>query len=152
MSAAVQAAQKKFDTESDDAAVIPSLVTGLRTVRVVRSQLRNLAIEESARFEIEFRLRQKEREFQQALIAASGLRVEALADDGVVVPGQDVTVSLVVANRGATEVAVKQIKFDGFASDEACTLTQVTGQNFGRGGRGGTADAPTGRRPRRPWC
>ena len=122
VSAAVQAAQKKFDSESDDAAVIPPLVTGLRTVRVVRSQLRNLALEESARFEIEFRLRQKEREFQQALIAASGVRVEALADDGLVVPGQDVTVSLVVANRGAAEVAVKQIKFDGFVSDAACTL------------------------------
>ena len=128
VSAAVQAAQKKFDTESDDVAVVQPLVTGLRTVRVVRSQLRNIPIEENARFEIEFRLRQKEREFQQALIAASGVRVEALADDGIVVPGQDVSVSLVVANRGATEVAVKQIKFDGFANDAACTLTQVTGR------------------------
>ncbi len=144
VSSAVQAAQKKFDTDSDDVAVVQPLVTGLRTVRVVRSQLRNLAIEEIARFEIEFRLRQKEREFQQALIAASGVRVEALANDGIVVPGQDVSVSLVVANRGATEIAVKQIKFDGFANDAACTLTQVTGQNFGRGGRGGRgrADAP----------
>jgi hypothetical protein len=141
-SAAVQAAQKKFDTESDVAAVQP-LVTGSHRSR------RRLATSRSrgARFEIEFRLRQKEREFQQALIAASGVRVEALADDGIVVPGQDVSVSLVVANRGTTEVAVKQIKFDGFANDAACTLTQVTGQNFGRGGRGGRgragrADAP----------
>ena len=146
VSAAVQAAQKKFDTESDDAAVVPPLVAGLHTVRVVRSQLRALPLDEAPRYEIDFRLRQKEREFQQALIAASGIRVEALADDGVVVPGQEVNVSLVVANRGAAEVAVRQVKFDGFADDAPCALTQVTGEGFGRGGRGGgrggRADAP----------
>jgi len=145
VSAAVQAAQKKFDSDSDEAAVVPPLVNGLRTVRVVRSQLRALPLEEGARYEIDFRLRQKEREFQQALIAASGIRVEALSDDGVVVPGQEVTVSLVVANRGAAEVAVRQVKFEGFVNDAPCALTQVTGQAFGRGGRGGgrgRADAP----------
>jgi LmbE family N-acetylglucosaminyl deacetylase len=147
VSAAVQAAQKKFDSESDGAAVVPPLVAGLHTVRVVRSQLRALSLDEASRYEIDFRLRQKEREFQQALIAASGIRVEALADDGVVVPGQEVNVSLVVANRGAAEVAVRQVKFDGFTDDAPCALTQVTGQGFGGrggrgGGRGGRADAP----------
>src|SRR6185436_17656108 len=122
---------------------IPPLVTGLRTVRVVRGQLRNLQIEEAARYEIEFRLRQKEREFQQALVAASGIRVEALANDGVVVPGQEIGVSLVVANRGAAEVAVRQVRFDGFVDDAPCTLTQVTAQNFGRGGRGGRGRGDT---------
>jgi LmbE family N-acetylglucosaminyl deacetylase len=145
ISAAIQAAQKKFDTELGAAAVIPPLVTGLRTVRVVRGQLRGLPIEDAARFEIEFRLRQKEREFQQALIAASGVRVEALADDGIVVPGQDVTVSIIVANHGAPEIAVQQVKFDGFTGDADCTLTQVTGQQgFGRGGgRGGAGRGDT---------
>ena len=96
--------------------------------------------------EIDFRLRQKEREFQQALIAASGIRVEALADDGVVVPGQEVNVSLVVANRGATEVAVKQVKFDGFADDARVHADAGHRSGFrrrgGRGGRGRAADAP----------
>jgi hypothetical protein len=145
VASAVQAAQKKFDAESDDAGTIPPLVTGLHTVRVVRSQLRNLQLEDAARFEIEFRLRQKEREFQQALVAAAGVRVEALANDGVVVPGQNVTVSLMVANRGAADLAIRQTRFDGFANDAACTLNQVTGQNAGRGGRGGAGgrgDAP----------
>ena len=49
-----------------------------------------MPIDEAARFEIDFRLRQKEREFQQAILLANGVRVEALADDGVVVPGQPV--------------------------------------------------------------
>ena len=52
---------------------VPPLVTGLRTVRVLRSQLRAISRSTTAaRFEIEFRLRQKEREFQQA--AARGQR------------------------------------------------------------------------------
>ena len=119
-------------------------MAGLHAVRVLRGQLRAMPVDEGAKYEIEFRLRQKEREFQQALIAASGIRVEALSNDGVVVPGQDVTLSLVVANHGAADVAVRQVKFDGFASDAACTLTQVTGQQgFGGGrGRGGRGDAP----------
>ena len=114
-----------------------------------------MTIDDAAKFEIEFRLRQKEREFQQAIMAASGLRVEALADDGVVVPGQNVKVSLIVANNGASDVAVRQVKFDGFASDAACTLTQVTApQGFGgpaerggprwtEGGRAAAASAAT---------
>ena len=121
----VQAAQKKFDSDSDDASVAP-LVAGLHAVRVLRGQLRGMSIDEAAKYEIEFRLRQKEREFQQALMAASGLRVEALADDGVVVPGQTVKVSVIVANNGASDVAVRQVKFDGFTGDAACALTQVT--------------------------
>jgi LmbE family N-acetylglucosaminyl deacetylase len=141
ISSAVQLAQKKFDTENDDASV-PPLVAGLHAVRVTRSLLRGMAIDEGPKYEIEFRLRQKEREFQQALIAASGIRVEALGSDGVVVPGQDVTVTLVVANHGAAEVGIRQVKFDGFANDAACTLTQVTGAPGGRGGRGGRGDAP----------
>ena len=44
-------------------------------------------------FEIDFRLAQKERQFQDALLVASAVRLEALADDGVVTPGQAVNIS-----------------------------------------------------------
>ena len=94
-------------------------------VRVLRGLLRSMPIDDAARFEIDFRLRQKEREFQQATLVANGVRVEALADDGVVVPGQPVKVSVIIANRGVTEVTVKTVKFDGLEGDAACTLTAV---------------------------
>ena len=42
----------------------------------------------------------RRRLFRQALDLAYGLRIEALADDGVVTPGQPVKVRLLVANRG----------------------------------------------------
>jgi hypothetical protein len=67
------------------------------------------------------------------------MRVEALADDGVVVPGQSVKVALIVANHGSAEVNVKQVKFDGFDGDAACVLAQAVAG--GRGG-GGAAQAP----------
>ena len=59
-----------------------------------------MTLGDAGREELDFRLRQKEREFQQAVIAASGVRVEALADDGVVVPGQSVRVTVLIANNG----------------------------------------------------
>jgi len=140
----VRAAQQRADAGNEDGAVAP-LVAGLHAVRVLRAQLRALTIDEAGKFEIEFRLRQKEREFQQAIIIANGLRIDALSDDGIVVPGQDVKLSLIVANNGANEVAIRQAKFDGFTGDGACTLSQVT-QQFGFGGRGrggrGGANAP----------
>ena len=49
---------------------------------------------QQASYELEFRLDQKLDQFDEALLAASGIRLEALADDGVVTPGQSVTVSI----------------------------------------------------------
>ncbi|MBI3401131.1 MAG: PIG-L family deacetylase [Acidobacteria bacterium] len=121
----VQAAQKRFDTESDQAALAP-LLAGLHATRVMRAQLRTLTLDDQARAEIGFRLIQKEREFQQAALLANGVRVEALADDGLVVPGQTAKVNVIIANRGAAEVSVKQVKFEGFDGSAACTLTPFT--------------------------
>src|SRR5262245_5340729 len=139
---AVQNAQKAFQTAGDAATVAP-LLAGLRAVRQLRAQLRPMQIDELGRYEIDFRLRQKEREFQQAVVIADSVQVEALADDGVVTPGQSVKVSLIVANRGATDVAVKSVKFEGFTGDPGCTLNAVTTNlNFGMGGGRGRGAAP----------
>jgi len=137
ISASAVAAQKNFDTLGDQATVKP-LLDGLFAVRVLRRELRTMSIDEGPRYEIDFRLRQKEREFQQALLAANAIRLEALADDGVVVPGQTTTVSVILANRGAADVTVKDVKLEGFDGDPACTLTVVTQPDFGGfgGGRG----------------
>jgi hypothetical protein len=52
--------------------------------------------------------------------------IDALSNDGVVVPGQDVRLSLIAANNGAAEVAIRQAKFSGFTGDGTCALNQVT--------------------------
>ena len=129
---AVQTAQRRFDSDNDDATVVP-LLTGLHAVRALRSLLAAMPLDENGRFEIRTRLIQKEREFQQAILAADSIRIEALADDGVVVPGQPVAVSLFIANRGLTDVTVKQVKFEGFQGEANCSLTAPVAGGRGRG-------------------
>jgi len=157
ISSAAQAAQKAFDTANDEATLTP-LLDGLSAVRALRGALRTLAVDDAAKYDIDFRLRQKEAEFQQAIVLAKGIKVETLANDGVVVPGQSVKVNVIVANRTAGDVAVKQVTFDGFdpstSSGQApgngsgaplCTMMAFTGGGFGfpGGGRGrGGANAP----------
>jgi len=139
-------AQRLFDTATDQATLKPVL-DGLFAVRVLRRELRAMSIDEGAKYEIDFRLRQKEVEFQNAAILADGVRVEALADDGVVVPGQAVKVNVIVANHGPAEVGLKQVRFDGFDLDAsaapACTWTAFAGGGFAfPGGRGRGSAAP----------
>jgi LmbE family N-acetylglucosaminyl deacetylase len=126
LAAAVQKAQKTFDGQSDGATVQP-LLTGLHAVRALRGRLPAMPIEEASGYEIDFRLRQKEHELQQSILIAAGMRIEVLADDGVVVPGQPEKISLIVVNHGAADVSVKEVKFEGFDSDGACTLIPVAG-------------------------
>jgi LmbE family N-acetylglucosaminyl deacetylase len=137
----IQTAQKNYDAVNDEATLQP-LVAGLRSVRLLRGQLRSMTIDDGARFEIETRLRQKEREFQQAALIANRIRIEALADDGLVVPGQAVKVGVIVASHGAGDITVKQVKFNGFDGDAACELRPVVAAAGGGGGRGGRGAAP----------
>jgi LmbE family N-acetylglucosaminyl deacetylase len=141
---ATLAARRNFDTVNDEATLKP-LLDGLHAVRALRRDLRSMAIDETGRYEIDFRLRQKEGEFQQAALLANGVKVEALADDGVVVPGQPLKVNVIVANRGTAEVAIRQVKFAGFGGDPApgCTMIAFSGGGVGfpGGGRGRGATA-----------
>ena len=129
ISNAVKAAQKSFDGVNDEATLKP-LLDGLFAVRVLRREVRAMAIDDTAKYDIDFRLRQKESEFQHAAILAAGVKVEALADDGVVVPGQAVKVNVIIANRGGGEVAIKGVKFEGFDDEAACSMTAFSGGGF----------------------
>ena len=95
------------------AAAAPALAAGLAGVRDLRAKLTTLGLSDTARYEIEFRLAQKEEQFQAALVLAAGVRVEALADDGTVVAGQRVKVSVVAGNNGPADVALKQVRMSG---------------------------------------
>jgi len=143
IASAVQAAQKTFDT-STDASTLKPLLDGLTATRALRQALAHMSIDEAGKFEIDFRLRQKEDEFQRAAILAQGAKIEAFGDDGLVVPGQSVKVNVLVANRGAGDVTVHEVKIDGFdpstssgqAPSTGCAMTAFNGGGFGFGGRG----------------
>ena len=142
ITADVQAAQKAFDA-STDAATLTPLFDGLKAVRALRQSLAGMAIDDNGKFEIDFRLRQKEGEFQKAAIIAQGVKIEAFADDGLVVPGQNVKVNVLVANRGAADVTVTQVTLNGFQGAANCAMTAFNGGGFGfGGGRGRGANRP----------
>ena len=71
-----------------------------RRPRAARRSLPSLGLDEAARFEIDYRLKTKEDQFQQAAVLAQGVRIDVLADDGVVFGGQPMRVQTIVANRG----------------------------------------------------
>jgi hypothetical protein len=112
--------------QSGPEATLPALARGLASTRALRDEIAHkaLGISEQAGYEIDFRLEQTVRKFERALVLAQALRVEALADDGVVVPGQKDHVSIVVANRasGDDHLRLEKVQLEGF-SQAATTCT-----------------------------
>jgi LmbE family N-acetylglucosaminyl deacetylase len=114
-----QQAQKLF-AEGNDAATAAPVEAGLVAVRALRAQLPNLGLNDSARYEIDFRLNLKERDYQDAVLAAHAVTFDAVADDGLVIAGQPVRLSLLALNRGASDINVSHVDISGFDSPVAC--------------------------------
>lgn len=112
-------AQQAFDS-GHDAAVAGPVEAGLAAVRALRANLASLSLSDSARYEIDLRLKIKERDWEDAVIAAHGLSFDAVADDGLIVAGQAVKLTLLAVNRGASEVTVSNVAIAGFDSPGTC--------------------------------
>jgi LmbE family N-acetylglucosaminyl deacetylase len=113
-------ARSTFDSGNDAATAVP-IEAGLTVVRSLRAQLGGMGLSDDARYEINFRLRTKERDYEDALIAAHGLTFDAVSDDGLVIAGQPVKLSILAVNRGASDISVTSVSIDGFDSPKACT-------------------------------
>jgi LmbE family N-acetylglucosaminyl deacetylase len=111
IAAHVVAATRALDANGP-AAAAPPLAQGLAALRAVRASLKSGEGGEQLD-EIDFRLRQKEQQFQDALLLASGVRLEALADDGVVTRGQIVNVTLYASNQAPEPVSVSSVSGPG---------------------------------------
>src|SRR5207237_9928856 len=96
------------------ASTVPPVEAGLGALRSLRAQLATLGLNPDARFEIDFRLQNKERDVENAVLAAHNLTFDAIADDGLVVRGQSVRVSVGVLNRAAPDVTVTGVILSGF--------------------------------------
>jgi hypothetical protein len=117
-------AKQAFDAGSDAATAAP-IEAGLTAVRGLRAQLGSMGLSDAARYEIDFRLKNKEQDYQDAVIVAHGLTFQAVADDGLVVTGQLVRVSLGGVNRGATDVSVTSVTISGFDNPGACAAAPI---------------------------
>ncbi|HEY1496352.1 MAG TPA: PIG-L family deacetylase [Candidatus Solibacter sp.] len=109
----------------DDAGSAAPAEAGLLAVRALRAQLASLGLSDSALYEIDFRLKLKESDYQDAVLAAHGVNFDALADDGLVVAGQPIKLSLLAVNRGASNVAVTGVTVTGLDGPAACKPEEV---------------------------
>jgi LmbE family N-acetylglucosaminyl deacetylase len=123
ITAAVAEARKALAAGGEAAAVAP-LTTGLNALREVRSSLASLNLPEQARFEIDYRLGQKEPQFAQALMLAADVRLDAVARDGLVVAGQPLQVDLLAVNRGKTAVG-RVASASGFGAAAGCAALEL---------------------------
>jgi len=119
-----EAAKRAFATESDAATAAP-IAAGLAAVRSLRAGLGSMGLSDTASYEIDFRLKQEEQDFADALLAAQGVTFEALANDGLVIGGQPVTLSLIAVNRGPARVAVDSVEVAGFDGQAACPAASI---------------------------
>jgi hypothetical protein len=119
-----QAAKKAFD-EGNDAGTAAPIEAGLSAIRALRTQLGSIRVSDAARYEIGFRLQIKERDYQDAVLAAHGVTFDAVADDGLVVAGQPVALSLLAVNRGGTDVSVSDVVIAGFDAPSTCIPSAV---------------------------
>src|ERR1035438_4296150 len=79
-----------------------------------------MGLNDAARYEVDFRLGIKERDYEDAVLAAHGLSFDAIADDGLVVAGQPVRLSILAVNRGPSDVSVTGVSIAGFDAPAAC--------------------------------
>jgi LmbE family N-acetylglucosaminyl deacetylase len=114
----VDQADAAFKRNGANAAVAP-LAAGLHQVRALRSSLGRLGLSADAVYEIDFRLGRTERNFQDALLTAASVRIDDVASDMMVTPGQVVPVTLYVGNRGSAAVELTGLTAHGTA-DRPC--------------------------------
>ena len=117
-------AQAAFAGGNDAGTAAPA-EAGLAALRALRGQIAGMGLGDDARYEIEFRLKIKERDYEDAVLAAHNLSFDALADDGLVVAGQTVRIALSAMNRGAADVAVSGVEIAGFDSPGKCEPAAV---------------------------
>jgi LmbE family N-acetylglucosaminyl deacetylase len=112
-------AQNLFADGNDAGAAAP-VEAGLTALRALRAELPGMGLPDPARYEIEFRLKIKERDYEDAVLAAHDVTFDAVADDGLVIDGQPVRLSFQAANHGATDVTVTRVDIAGFDDPVAC--------------------------------
>ncbi len=108
-----------------DALTATPIEAGLTALRSLRAQLGSMRLTSAARYEIDFRLKNKERDYADAVLAAHQLTFDAVADDGLIIAGQPIRLSLLAVNRGPSEVTVAKVAVAGFDGSPACAANTL---------------------------
>jgi LmbE family N-acetylglucosaminyl deacetylase len=96
-----------FDPRDLGKAVAP-LGAALESVSMLRGRIEG-SVPEDARFDLDHRLDQKERDILEALALAQGLALEIVSDQGDVAPGESFSVAATIANQGTRLVTLRDL-------------------------------------------
>ena len=125
ITARVDAATRALESRGP-AAALPDIAAALTGIRDLLGRLPTLEIADAARAEIELRLRIKERQAEEALVIAQGVRLDVTANDGLIVAGQNVGVTVAIANRGDGTLNVHGVWLAGSDGPQGCNLGAAT--------------------------
>jgi len=103
-------AQQAFASKGS-AATVPALLAGRRAVTDLEQTLKATGADV---YELTFRLDQKRQQFDEALLVAAGVRLDALSDDGVVMPGQKVNLSIYATSSATDAPVLASVSLAGF--------------------------------------
>ena len=143
---AVRCAQKRFDSRERRGRAAAAADRASRRSRRLRGLLRADATRRERRASRSSSgCARRNASSSRPFFSPSGMRVEALADDGVVVPGQPVRVSVIVANRGRpTSRSSRSGSTASTANADLRADGRLTRRRRARPRRRGGADPPAG--------
>ncbi len=116
---------RRRSTRGNDAATAAPIEAGLTALRALRANLASMGLSDDAKYEIDFRLKHKELDYEDAVIAAHGIVFNAIANDGLIVAGQPIGLSFSAVNRGATDISVSDVTILGFDAASPCQPATV---------------------------
>ena len=111
LQARAAAARSAFDPASPERA-LPALAGALAAVRELARSLEARVPEPAARAEVAERLHEEEEDVETALARAQGLVLEARAEDGLVTPGQAVSVEVSLFNNGGAALELEALDLE----------------------------------------
>lgn len=100
-------AEAAFDARDLGKTVLP-LAAALDCLAMLRGRIEG-SLPEAARFHLDHRLDQKERDLLEALALAQGLALEVVSDEGDVAPGESLGVAATISNQGTHPVTVRDL-------------------------------------------
>ena len=132
MATAAQEALDSVDVRAP-ARILPTLARGLKAARDARTAAAALAAPAAARADATFLLEQEIREFEEAILHASGVHIEALATSETIVPGGQASISVRAFVPDQVPVTVGALTLDlpqGWSQTPLAESPQFGGRGF----------------------
>lgn len=108
----IAAAIDEFDARDPSRVIGPHLAPALRNLRAIIENVRDSEIDPAAKYDLLFRLRNKEEEMERAAGLLAGVSFEAQADGAsAAIPGHEFSVAAIIVNRSSIKMENVRVEF-----------------------------------------